>query len=293
LEEVENPLGRRLDLMFQDKFLIELEERALAVRRSIVRMIYHGGSGHPGGSLSCTDILVALYFNLMNIDPNQPSMYDRDRFILSKAHCAPALYAVLAERGFFDKNLLNTFSTGGSILQKHIDMLLVPGADMSGGSLGQGLSVAVGMALAARLDQSNRHIYVCLGDGETNEGQVWEAAMAARHYKLGNVTAFLDRNRLQVDGGTESVMALEPLAAKWQAFGWNTIRINGHSFPAILGAVKALQSEPDIPGMVIADTVKGKGISFVEDKVEWHARSFTRDEAIIALDELGAGEESI
>ena len=279
--------------MIDNKLLADLEQTAQTVRKNIVRMIYHGGSGHPGGALSCTDILVALYFHLMNIDPRQPAEGDRDRFILSKAHAAPALYAVLAQRGFFDISLLDTFSKDGSILQKHIDMRLAPGTDISGGSLGQGLSIAIGMAMAARVDHSCRHIYVCMGDGETNEGQIWEAAMAAKHYKLGNITAFLDRNRLQVDGGTESVMALEPLAAKWLSFGWNVIQIDGHNISAIIGAAHALQSKPDLPGIVIADTIKGKGISFVENRVEWHAHSFSEAEAVNALIELGGGAEDL
>lgn len=256
-------------------------------RRSIIEMIYYGGSGHPGGSLSCVDILTALYFEIMNINPEYPKMHDRDRFILSKAHSAPALYAVLAERGFFKKELLKRFSHNGSPLQKHIDMRCLAGVEISGGSLGQGLSISVGMALAAKMDKSTRRIYVCLGDGELDEGQNWEAAMTAAHYKLDNITAFVDRNRLQVDGTTDEVMNLEPLSYKWEAFGFNVIEIDGHDMNQILMAVNNAKETKSKPTVIISHTTKGKGISFIENRVKWHAGSFTREQAEMALKELG------
>jgi transketolase len=277
-----------------DKGLISLlDNKSIEVRKNIVRMIYSGGSGHPGGSLSCADILVSLYFHIMHIDPGKPGLNERDRLVLSKAHAAPALYSVLAERGYFDRNLLDTFSHNGSRLQKHIDMHLLPGIEISGGSLGQGLSIAAGMALTAKLDDLGCRIYVVIGDGESQEGQLWEAAMTASHYKLGNITVFLDKNRLQVDGTTDEVMSIDPVEDKWKSFGWNTLRINGHDHFQIINGVRKLQVSENTPGILIADTVKGKGVSFSENKVEWHARTFTEEELDIAINELEEKQRSL
>lgn len=264
----------------------ELDLVARQIRRNIVTAIYYGGSGHPGGSLSCVEILTALYFQTMKINPDNPDMPDRDRFILSKAHAAPALYATLAERGYFAKEWLKTFSHDDSRLQKHIDMHLVPGVDVSGGSLGQGLSVGVGMALAARLDQSGRRIFVCLGDGELDEGQNWEAAMSAAHFKLNNLTAIVDRNCLQVDGTTDCVMNLEPLDDKWRSFGFHIRQVDGHDFGQITDALEQAHLHSDGPTVILARTIKGKGISFTENRVEWHAGTLTKEQADQAMAEL-------
>jgi transketolase len=256
------------------------------IRRNIITAIYEGGSGHPGGSLSCVEILCALYFQVMNIDPAYPELPDRDRFVLSKAHAAPALYATLAERGYFPKDWLLRFSHDNSPLQKHIDMHRVPGVDVSGGSLGQGLSIGVGMALAGRLDRSQRRVYVCLGDGELDEGQNWEAAMAAVHFRLNNLTALVDRNCLQVDGSTACVMNLEPLEDKWRAFGFHTLSVNGHEIEAVVAALEQARRHQDRPTVILAQTIKGKGISFIENRVEWHAGSLTLEQARQAMSEL-------
>jgi transketolase len=263
----------------------ELKQIASRVRASALRITSKAGSGHPGGSLSCTDILVALYFSKMNIDPKDPNMQDRDRFVLCKGHAAPALYSVLAERGFFDKAQLENLRQMDSMLEGHPKKGLTPGIDASTGSLGQGLSIAVGMALAARLDKSSRRIYAVLGDGESQEGQVWEAAMSAAHYRLSNITAFTDRNRLQIDGVTEKVMSLEPLAQKWKAFGWNVLEIDGHELELIISAIDA-SKESDKPTMIIANTTKGKGVSFMENVCEYHGKPLCEDELKIALEEI-------
>ncbi|MDW7656701.1 MAG: transketolase [Bacillota bacterium] len=272
--------------MLTHERLGELNQIARRIRSNIVTAIYYGGSGHPGGSLSCVEILTALYFHVMNIDPENPGLPDRDRFILSKAHAAPALYATLTERGYFPKEWLKTFSHDDSRLQKHIDMHLVPGVDVSGGSLGQGLSIGVGMALAARIDQSERRIFVCLGDGELDEGQNWEAAMSAAHYKLNRLTAIVDRNCLQVDGTTDCVMNLEPLEDKWRSFGFHTLKVDGHDVGRMITALDQARQYTEVPTVILAQTVKGKGISFIENRVEWHAGSLTKEQADLALAEL-------
>ena len=252
-----------------------LESTATNIRKSIVTMICEAKSGHPGGSLSATDILTALYFAEMNIDPANPKMENRDRFVLSKGHAAPALYATLAERGYFDKEGLKTLRQYGSIFQGHPDMKKVPGVEISTGSLGQGLSVANGMALNAKISGLSYRTYIILGDGELQEGQVWEAAMTAAHYKLDNVCAFLDFNNLQIDGNVDKVMGIEPVDAKWEAFGWNVIKIDGHNMEEIL---KALDE---------AKTVKGKGVSFMENVCGFHGVAPTKEETEKALAELG------
>ena len=249
----------------------------------IVKMITSAGSGHPGGSLSAADILAALYFEIMRIDPENPDWDNRDRFVLSKGHAAPALYAVLAERGYFPRKWLERFSADGSPLQKHPDKNLVPGVEIPTGSLGQGLSVAIGIALDGRLRQKDYRVYAIVGDGECDGGQIWEAAMAAAHFKLDKLTVFLDHNGLQVDGANREIMNLEPLVDKWKAFGWYVISINGHNMREIISAVQKASGFKVKPTMIIASTVKGKGVPFIENKVEWHANAFSTEEAKQAL----------
>ena len=231
------------------------------MRLDIIEMLYRAGSGHLGGSLSTADILVALFFAEMRTRPGDLCWPQRDRFILSKGHGAPALYAVLARLGYFPREELASLRQFGSILQGHPDSGCTPGVEIPTGSLGQGLSIANGLALATRLNRLPSRIYVLLGDGETQEGQIWEAAMSAAHYRLDNLTAIVDRNRLQIDGRTADVMNVEPLARKWQAFGWQTLEINGHDFPALLAALKACRANRGPPKVIIAHTVKGKGVS--------------------------------
>lgn len=265
-----------------------LRRKCLAARRDIIEMIYAGGSGHPGGSLSAVEILTTLYFQVMHIRPEEPDWPERDRFILSKGHAAPALYAVLAERGFFPVEELETFTAPGTRLQKHIDMHLVPGADLSTGSLGQGLSVAVGMALADRLDRKHRRVYALLGDGESQEGQIWEAAMAAAQFRLHNLIVFLDYNRCQVDGYLSEIVDLAPVEQKWRSFGWYVQRINGHDLEQIQTALSLAHRTEGKPHMIIADTIKGKGISYMENRLEWHSRGLTEEEYDLALRDLAA-----
>jgi len=247
----------------------QLEITAGKVRIGIIEGVHAAKSGHPGGSLSCADILTYLYFNHMNIDPKDPKKADRDRFVLSKGHAAPALYSVLAHRGFFDVDLLNTLRHPGSILQGHPDMKNIPGVDMSTGSLGQGISAAVGMALSAKHFGDNFKVYTVLGDGEIEEGQVWEAAMFASNKGLSNLTAFIDYNGLQIDGTIEEVNSAAPIDAKFEAFGWHVITINGNDFCDIEKAL-AEAATVDKPVAIIAKTVKGKGVSYMENAVNWH-----------------------
>jgi transketolase len=274
-----------------DERVNRIRAMSLAVRRDIVEMIHEAGSGHPGGSLSCVEILVSLYFDAMRIRSADPFWELRDRFILSKGHAAPALYAVLAERGFFPRADLLRFSANGSRLQKHIDMRQVPGTELSTGSLGQGLSVAVGMCLADRIDSRDRRVFVLLGDGECQEGQVWEAAMAAGHFGTGRLTAFLDYNKCQVDGYVKDICDVAPIEEKWRGFRWDVTRIDGHDPAAILAALEAPAGSR--PRMIVADTVKGKGISFMENKVEWHASPLNGDQYRQAVLELNAEERRL
>ena len=263
-----------------------LKEKAKEIRRSIVSMITEAKSGHPGGSLSATDILTALYFSEMNVDPANPKMEGRDRFVLSKGHAAPAIYATLAEKGYFSKDELMTLRKFGSRLQGHPDMKKLPGIEISTGSLGQGLSVANGMALNAKMFNENYRTYVILGDGEVQEGQIWEAAMTAAHYKLDNLCAFLDSNNLQIDGNVTEIKGVEPLDKKWEAFGWNVIKIDGHDFEQILSALDKARECKDKPTMVIAKTIKGKGVSFMENVCGFHGVAPTLEELERALAEL-------
>lgn len=265
----------------------QLSDAALKVRRHIVQMIAEAKSGHPGGSLSAVEIVTALYFNVMNIKPEEPRWEDRDRFVLSKGHAAPVLYSVLAERGYFPVEELPKLRKAGAMLQGHPDMKGTPGVDMSTGSLGQGLSAANGMALAARLDKKDYRVYALLGDGELEEGQVWEAAMTSAHYKLDNLTIFVDHNRLQIDGPVEDVMNPEPIGDKFRAFGWNVIAIDGHSFEQILNAIEEAKKVKGRPTAIIAETVKGKGVSFMENQAGWHGTAPNKEQLDNALLELG------
>lgn len=264
-----------------------LNEIASIIRREIVTMIHGAKSGHPGGSLSAVEILTALYFDEMNIDPTNPKMEDRDRFVLSKGHAAPALYATLAQRGYFAKDELNNLRQLGSMLQGHPDMKKVPGVEMSTGSLGQGFSVACGMAMAAKLDNAPWNVYALLGDGEVQEGIIWEAAMSAAHYKLDNMIAFLDYNGLQIDGEVESVMNINPIEDKFKTFGWNVITIDGHDFDQIFAALDMAKDTVDKPTMIIAKTIKGKGVSFMENQASWHGSAPSEEQLEQALSELG------
>ncbi len=263
-----------------------LQEKAKEVRREIVKMLTTAGSGHPGGSLSAAEILTYLYFHEMNIDPKEPKKLSRDRFVLSKGHAAPVLYAVLALRGYFPMEELGTLRKLGSKLQGHPDMHKVPGVEFSTGSLGQGISATTGFALADKLDGRDSRTFVLVGDGEMQEGQVWEAAMAIAHYKLDNVTAFLDHNGLQIDGRIEDVMNSEPVKEKWEAFGWHVLEIDGHDLEQIHQAVSTAKATKGKPTMIVAKTIKGKGVSFMEDQVGWHGVAPKPEEAQRALEEL-------
>ena len=263
-----------------------LEERAKIIRRYIIKMLAKAGSGHPGGSLSAVDLLVVLFYNKMRHNPQQPKWQDRDRFILSKGHGCPALYAILADMGYFSVDKLETLRQFGSILQGHPCMKTTPGIEISSGSLGQGLSVGLGIALAAKLDKKDYRTYVMLGDGEIEEGQIWEAAMAASHYKAENLCAFLDQNELQIDGFIHDVMSSHPIPAKWRSFGWHVIEINGHDYKAIIDAYSEAEKIKGRPTIIVAKTVKGKGVSFMENQVDWHGKAPTKEEAEKALAEL-------
>ena len=264
-----------------------LNEITNVIRKDIVSMICKSKSGHPGGSLSAVEILTAIYFDQMNIDPTNPKMEDRDRFVLSKGHAAPALYATLAKRGYFEGEELNHLRKLGSMLQGHPDMKKIPGVEMSTGSLGQGFSVACGMAMAAKLDNAPWNVYALLGDGEVQEGIIWEAAMSAAHYKLDNMIAFLDYNGLQIDGDVESVMSINPIEDKFKTFGWNVITIDGHDFDQIFAALDMAKDTVGKPTMIIAKTIKGKGVSFMENQASWHGSAPNEEQLEQALSELG------
>lgn len=270
-----------------DSALTELAEKACKIRQDIIRMLGQAGSGHPGGSLSAADIVAVLYFHEMKVDPQNLQWPDRDRFVLSKGHAAPVLYAALAEKGYFPVDELVTLRKLGSRLQGHPSMRYLPGVEMSTGSLGQGLSVANGMALAGRLDGRGYRVYVLLGDGEIQEGQVWEAAMAAAHYKLDNLVAFLDHNGLQIDGPTAEVMSPEPVTDKWRAFGWHVEEIDGHDLTQIINALDKAREVKGRPTMIVANTVKGKGVSFMENQAGWHGNAPNAEQTGLALCELG------
>ena len=266
--------------------LAELQRIARDVRRDIVSMTAAAGSGHPGGSLSAVELLVALYFHVMRHRPEDPAWADRDRFIESKGHACPVLYSVLARSGYFPVEELATFRKLNSRLQGHAK-LGTPGVEMSSGSLGQGLSFGIGAALGARLDGRDSRVYVLLGDGELNEGQVWEAAMAAPFYKLDNVTAIVDRNGIQNDRFTSEVMGLEPLADRWRSFGWHVVETDGHDMGQVLDALDEARGVQGQPTVVIASTVKGKGVSFMENNPDFHGKAPNKEQLALALQELG------
>ena len=271
---------------------LELEKTANEVRKSIVTAVHSAKAGHPGGSLSAADIFTYLYFEELNIDPKNPKMADRDRFVLSKGHTAPGLYAVLAERGFFPKEDLVTLRHTGSYLQGHPDMKHIPGVDMSSGSLGQGISAAVGMAISAKLNDASYRVYTLLGDGEIQEGQVWEAAMLAGHRKLDNLVVIVDNNNLQIDGTVEEVNSPYPIDKKFEAFGFNVIRVDGHNFKelndAIESAVKNHQNGGDKPTAIVMDTFKGEGVDFMKDNYLWHYGSLDEEKTKQAYASLDA-----
>ncbi len=266
--------------------LTMLKEKAKLVRRGIIESTHAAKCGHPGGSLSIADIVTYLYFAEMNIDVNNPKMQQRDRFVMSKGHAAPALYSVLANRGFFPVEDLKTLRKTDSYLQGHPDMKGTPGVDMSTGSLGLGISAACGMALAAKVSGEGYRVYCAVGDGESEEGQVWEAAMFASHYSLDNLTVFLDFNGLQIDGKVTDVMNPTPHDTKFTSFGWNVITIDGHSFEEIENAVNAAKACKGKPTAIIANTTKGKGVSFMENKASWHGKAPNDEEFAIAMEEL-------
>lgn len=259
---------------------------AKKLRRHVITMTATAGSGHPGGSLSAADIITALYFKAMRHNPKNQQWPDRDRFIMSKGHAAPILYAALAESGYFPVEELATLRKLDSRLQGHTDRNLTPGVEMSAGSLGMGLSFGIGVALAARLDHHDYRTYVLLSDGECDEGQTWEAALSAAHFKLDNLTVIVDRNRIQLTGWTRDIMNLEPLSQKWQAFGWHTIDIDGHDFNQILAAFQEAEKIKNKPPVIIARTIKGKGVSFMENNAKFHGKAPTPEEAEKALKEL-------
>jgi transketolase len=264
-----------------------LQKTANTIRQDIITMLTESASGHPGGSLSAVEILTSLYFSEMKVDPSNPRWEDRDRFVLSKGHGAPVLYATLAEKGFFDKKHLMTLRKIDSMLQGHPNMNDTPGVDMSTGSLGQGLSAANGMALAGKLDKKDYRVFAYMGDGEMQEGQVWEAAMTSAHYKLDNLTAFVDHNGLQIDGLVTEVMNPEPIADKFKAFGWHVIAIDGHDYEQIFKALDEAKNTKNMPTVIVAKTVKGKGISFMENVAGWHGVAPSKEQKEQALKELG------
>jgi transketolase len=264
----------------------ELAAIAKRMRREVIEMITEAKSGHPGGSLSATEIVVTMFFDVLRHDPANPKWPDRDRFILSKGHCCPILYAVMAECGYCPKDQLNTLRKLGSVYQGHPDVRFIPALEASTGSLGEGVSLAIGMGLAARLNQSPSRSYVVLGDGEIQEGQIWEAAMFAGNNDLDNVCAILDYNGIQLDGFVKDIMDLEPIEDKWKAFGWHTIKVDGHNIAALQGAFAEAAATKGKPSIVIAHTIKGKGVSFMENNPKFHGTAPTPEEAKLALQEL-------
>ena len=273
---------------FTEKDVERLEEQAVQLRRDIVEMIHAAKAGHPGGSLSAVDMITALYFHVMRIDPQNPRWEDRDRFVLSKGHACPALYAALARRGVFDPKHLTTLRQYHSILQGHPDMNKTPGIDISSGSLGNGLAIGVGMAMSGRLHHQDYMTYVMLGDGEVQEGMVWEAAMAAHHHDLGNLVAIVDCNGVQINGWVNEIMTVEPLADKWRAFGWNVVEVNGHNMKDLLTVLHTAKTMRH-PTVILMRTVKGRGVSFMEDDCKWHGNSPSDEELVQAILEIGEG----
>ena len=267
--------------------VVELEELARKCRVEIVKMVHRAQAGHPGGSLSEIDLISALYANYMRINPDEPNWDDRDRFILSKGHASPGMYAILAEMGFISKEDLKSYRVLGGVCQGHVDMKWCPGVDFSAGSLGMGLSFGMGCSIAARLEGSDRNIFVMLGDGEIQEGSVWEAAMAAKHHELGNLKVILDRNRIQNDDFCESQMRMFDIPAKWQSFGWEVMEIDGHDTEDIVKGLDFLVNTNDNPAILIAHTIKGKGVSYMEDNPAFHGAAPNDEQFQIAMEELG------
>lgn len=265
----------------------ELKETARRIRMDVIRAIHEAGSGHPGGSLSATDILTALYFDEMNIDPKNPKMEDRDKFVLSKGHAVPALYAALAERGFYPPEDMMTLRKLGSHFQGHPNMHKVPGIEMSTGSLGQGFSVAVGMATAGKMDRNPGRVYALCGDGELQEGIIWEAALSAAHRHLDNLTLIVDWNGLQIDGNVDDVKAVAPIGDKFHSFGWHVLNVDGHSFPDLLAALDEAKETKGQPTVIVAKTHKGCGVSFMEDQAGWHGKAPNDEQFERAIKELG------
>lgn len=273
---------------------LELEKTANEIRKSIVTAVHSAKSGHPGGSLSSADIFTYLYFEEMNIDPKNPKMEDRDRFVLSKGHVAPGLYSTLAERGYFPKEDLVTLRHTGSYLQGHPDMKHIPGVDMSSGSLGQGISCAVGMALAGKMDHKDYRVYTLLGDGEIEEGQVWEASMFAGHRKLDNLVVIVDNNNMQIDGTLDEVCSPDPIDKKFEAFNFHVIHVaDGNDFAQLAEAFKEARETKGMPTAIIAHTLKGKGVSYMEGQVGWHGKAPNDEEYAIAMEELGKAGEAL
>jgi transketolase len=265
-----------------------LQQMAAQIRCDVIEMIHRAGQGHPGGSLSAAEVVTALYFRVMRLDPARPAWPDRDRFVLSKGHACPVWYSALAERGYFGRECIGTLRCLDSILQGHPDMRKTPGVDMSAGSLGHGLSAGLGMALAGRLQQQDYHVWVIIGDGETQEGSIWEAAMAAASFRADNLTAILDRNRIQNDDFVDNVMPIEPVADKWRAFGWRVVEIDGHDMAAVVAALEGARAVSGQPTLILANTIKGKGVSFMENNPDWHGRAPNAAEAAQALAEIRA-----
>lgn len=271
-----------------DEFVKDLKVTANNIRKSIIEEIYSAASGHPGGSLSAADILTVLYFYQMNIDPKDPKNENRDRFVLSKGHASPVLYATLAERGYFSKDELKSFRKLGSMLQGHPDMKGVPGVDMSTGSLGQGLSAANGMALASKIDSKGYRVYALLGDGEIEEGQIWEAAMTSSHYKLDNLCVIVDNNNLQIDGSVDNVMNVYPIDEKFKSFGFEVFTVDGNNIDELIAVFEKAKTVKGKPTAIVAKTVKGKGVSFMENQVGWHGKAPKEEEYNQAMDELNS-----
>ncbi len=272
--------------VFSSLSIKEMEEIAKRLRRHIITMTGKAGSGHPGGSLSAVEIVTVLYFRLLRHKPSDPQWSDRDRFILSKGHAAPLLYATLAECGYFPVDELSTLRQLDSRLQGHTDRTSTPGVEMSAGALGQGLSFAIGIALASRLNSQKHSVYVLVGDGECDEGQIWEGAMAAAHFKVDNLIAIVDNNQQQIDGWNRDVMNLDPFNKKWQAFGWHVIEVNGHDFTQLIDAFNQAKAIKGQPTVIIAHTIKGKGVSFMENNPDFHGKAPNAEEVKIALKEL-------
>ena len=285
--------GRVRGGKMDNKELLRLKKLANSIRFGIIEGVYNAACGHPGGSLSIADVLTYLYFEEMNVDPKNPKWDDRDRFVLSKGHTAPALYATLAERGFFAKEELKTLRKTGSMLQGHPDMKGIPGVDMSTGSLGLGISAACGMALSAKVNGKDYRVYTVIGDGESEEGQVWEAAMFAAHYDLDNLVCVVDWNGLQIDGAITEVMDPTPHDKKFEAFGWHVISVDGHDFEQIASAFAEARTVKGKPTAIIARTVKGKGVSYMENACEWHGQAPKEDLYNVAISDLTVIEESL